>query len=287
MYTAPVDDATRNSIKDQHLSLGRFAKTGQLSRKALRLYDQLGILVPDYVDPSTGYRYYSPDQLEKARFIRMLRGMEMPLADIRRVLAAPTVEQAIELVDECVRKFETRVVGVRRAAEKVTAYLKKEPVKMTFEISVKSFPAQRVVTIKKHIRVKPFQQFIPEALKQIDAYVKESGAMISGDPFCFYYGPVNESDDGPVEIGLPVEGPIEPQGEIRVSDIPAHQGAIGTTPREMSQYPEIIEAWDAVVAWVQENEFTLSDAPVCCYEIWHEDHTISIVQPFTNGGETK
>jgi DNA-binding transcriptional MerR regulator len=281
-----MDDATFNSIKDQYLSLGRFAKTGQLSRKALRLYDQLGILVPDFVDPRSGYRYYSPDQLERARFIRLLRGMEMPLADIHRVLAAATTEEAIELVNTCASEFETRVTRVRRASQKVIAHLRKEPDQKMFEISVKSFPSQRVATIKKHIRVRPFQQFIPEALKLISAYVKESGAQVDGDPFCFYHGPVNESDDGPVEIGLPVKGKIEPGGEIRVSDIPAHHGVIGITPLEQSQFPEIIEAWDAVVAWVQDNKFKMSDEPVCCYEIWHEDHTITIVQPFENGGES-
>jgi hypothetical protein len=66
-----MDNATFNSRKDHYLSIGRFAKTGQLSRKALRLYDELGILVPAYVDPGSGYRYYSPDQLERARFIRI------------------------------------------------------------------------------------------------------------------------------------------------------------------------------------------------------------------------
>jgi DNA-binding transcriptional MerR regulator len=278
-----MDNAPLNSVKNEYLSLGRFAKNGQLSRKALRLYDEMGILVPDYVDPSSGYRYYCPDQLEKARFIRMLREMEMPLADIRRVLAATTTEEAIELVSECNRDFETRVRSVRRASEKIIAYLRKEPDTMMFDISVKTFPAQRVATIKKHIQVRPFQQFIPEALRQISTYVKASGAQISGDPFCFYHGPVNESDDGPVEIGLPVEGEIESGGEIRVSPIPAHRAAYGKTPPEQSQYPEIIEAWDAVVAWVQENKLTLRDEPVCCYEIWHEDRTISIVQPFENG----
>ena len=281
-----MDDASLNSLKEHYLSLGRFARAGQLSRKALRLYDELGILVPDYVDPSSGYRYYSPGQLERARFIRMLRGMEMPLADIRRVLVATTADEALQLVSECTRDFETRVKRVRRASEKVLAHLRKEPEKIMFEISVKTFPAQKVATIKRRICVGPFQKFIPEALKQISNYVKESGATISGDPFCFYYGPVNETDDGPVEIGLPVEGEIKPGGEIRVRDIPAHQGAIGTTPPEQSQFPEIIEAWDAVETWVQQNKYILSDEPVCCYEIWHEDRTISIIQPFENGMKT-
>lgn len=280
-----MEDEAVKSVKDDFLSLGRFAKTGQLSRKALRLYDEMGILMPDYIDPNTGYRYYNPGQLEKARFIRMLRGMEMPLADIRRVLAARTADEAIDLVSEWSREFEARVSNVSRAADKVLAYLRKEPGKAMFEISVKSFPEQQLVSIKKHIHVGPFQAFIPEALDQISAYIRESGVQIRGDPICFYYGPVNENDDGPVEIGFPVQGKIEPDGEMRVSVIPAHQAAIGTVSPEQSQYPEIIEGWDAVVAWVQENKLTLSDEPVCCYEIWHEDRTISIVQPVENGGD--
>ena len=277
-------DATNNQDKEHYLRLGRFARTCQLSRKALRLYDELGILVPDHVDPGSGYRYYSPEQLERARFIRMLRGMEMPLADIRRMLIATTTEEAIQLVNECAGEFETRVSNVRRASEKVLAYLRKEQVMMSIEVAVRAFPEQQVVTIKKHLHVPAFQQYIPEALRQIDAFVSQSGAKVAGDPFCFYYGPVNKSDDGPVEIGLPVVGQIESGGDFLVSIIPAHQAAIGRTPREQSQYPEIIEAWDAVVTWVQDSRFNLSDEPVCCYEIWHEDFTITIVQPFETGG---
>lgn len=279
-----MDDATHNSEKDNYLSLGRFAKTGQLSRKALRIYAEFGILVPDYVDPHSGYRYYSPSQLERARFIRLLRDMEMPLVDIRRVLATTTAEEAIQLVSECAKEFETRVTRVRRAADKVFTYLRKEPEKIMFSISVKTFPAQRAVTLRKHIKIESFQQFISKALEQLSTYIEESGVKISGDPFCFYYGPVNESDDGPVEIGFPVEGEIEPSGEFGVRDIPAHQAAFGTTPPDQSNYPEIIEAWDAVVGWVRKNKLKLTDVPVCCYEIWHEDQTISIVQPFKDGG---
>lgn len=279
-----MDDATSNPDRDHYLPLGRFARTCQLSRKALRLYDELGILVPDHVDPGSNYRYYSPEQLERARFIRMLRGMEMPLADIRSVLAATTTEEAIQLVTECAGEFETRASNVRRASEKVLTYLRKEQDTMSIEVAVRTFPEQQVVTIKKHLRVPAFQQYIPKALNQIAAFVRKSGAEVAGDPFCFYYGPVNESDDGPVEIGLPVIGQIESGGDFRVNIIPAHRAATGRTAREQSQYPEIIEAWDAVVAWVQENKYTLSDEPVCCYEVWHEDFTITIVQPFENGG---
>ncbi|HEX5541544.1 MAG TPA: MerR family transcriptional regulator [Micromonospora sp.] len=77
------------------LTIGAFAKATGLSAKALRFYDQLGLLRPAAVDSSNGYRYYHPDQLLQARTISRLREIEMPLADIRRVVAlAPTAAAA-------------------------------------------------------------------------------------------------------------------------------------------------------------------------------------------------
>lgn len=266
--------------REGHLSLGRFAQAAQLSRKALRLYDQLGILVPDQVDPDSGYRYYCTTQFERARFIRMLRDMEMPLADIRCVLAATTSDEAIQLVLDCQRAFEAKAMHVHQASQKVLAYLRKEIIPMSINVSAKEFPTRKVISIKKNITVPAFHEFIPEALSQLRICVKEAGANISGDPICFYYGPVNEHDDGPVEICLPIDGEAVSSGDILVHEIPAHQGAIGAATSGQSKYPDILEVWDAVVSWVNDNKFKLTDKSVCCYEIWHEDDTISVVQPF-------
>ncbi|EIV95732.1 MerR family transcriptional regulator [Frankia sp. QA3] len=67
------------------LTIGEFARRSRLSPKALRLYDELGLLRPRQVDPVTGYRRYAPEQLEQARLVAWLRRLGMPLARIRRV----------------------------------------------------------------------------------------------------------------------------------------------------------------------------------------------------------
>ncbi|MEU7584103.1 protein phosphatase 2C domain-containing protein [Streptomyces sp. NPDC041068] len=67
------------------LTIGAFAKASRLSPKALRLYDELGLLTPARVDPVTGYRLYAPDQLDQARLVAWLRRLGMPLARIRHV----------------------------------------------------------------------------------------------------------------------------------------------------------------------------------------------------------
>ncbi|MCB5910203.1 MerR family transcriptional regulator [Streptomyces pinistramenti] len=71
------------------LTIGAFARASRLSPKALRLYDELGLLRPDRVDPLNGYRRYAPDQLEAARLVARLRRLGMPLGRIREVCALP------------------------------------------------------------------------------------------------------------------------------------------------------------------------------------------------------
>lgn len=68
-------------------SIGDMARDGGLGVSALRFYDRAGVLVPAWVDPVSGYRWYEPEQLEDARLLARLRRAGMPLADIRLVLA--------------------------------------------------------------------------------------------------------------------------------------------------------------------------------------------------------
>ncbi len=94
------------------LTIGAFAKASRLSPKALRLYDELGLLTPARVDPVSGYRLYAPEQLERARLVAWLRRLGMPLTRIREVCDLKGPEAASE-----VRAFWARVeadTAVRR-----------------------------------------------------------------------------------------------------------------------------------------------------------------------------
>ena len=58
---------------DALMTIGDFARDAGLSPKALRLYDELGLLVPAEVGQYSGYRRYAPSQLERARLVASLR----------------------------------------------------------------------------------------------------------------------------------------------------------------------------------------------------------------------
>ncbi|MEU6924088.1 MerR family transcriptional regulator [Streptomyces sp. NPDC046631] len=69
-------------------SIGEMARDSGLGVSALRFYDRAGVLVPAWVDPVSGYRWYEPEQLEEALLLARLRRAGMPLADIRLMLAS-------------------------------------------------------------------------------------------------------------------------------------------------------------------------------------------------------
>jgi PPM family protein phosphatase len=79
------------------LTIGEFARASRLSPKALRLYDELGLLTPARVDPVSGYRLYEPGQLEQARLVAWLRRLGMPLVRIRVVCDLPPAAAAAEV----------------------------------------------------------------------------------------------------------------------------------------------------------------------------------------------
>jgi protein phosphatase len=112
------------------LSSGEFARASGLSRKALRLYDELGLLPPVRVDPYSGYRFYAPAQLEQARLVAWLRRLGMPLAAIRTVLAKPPAAAAEE-VSAYMERAEAEATARRKLGSFLIGYLSGRNVDMT------------------------------------------------------------------------------------------------------------------------------------------------------------
>jgi len=104
------------------LTIGEFARLSRLSPKALRLYDELGLLRPCRVDEWSGYRYYAPSQLDRARLVGWLRRLGMPLAQIGAVVESPPAEAA-ESVAAFLRVTEAEFAERQRLAQFLVTYL--------------------------------------------------------------------------------------------------------------------------------------------------------------------
>jgi DNA-binding transcriptional MerR regulator len=63
-----------------------------MTRLTLRYYHRVGLLEPADVDPDTGYRGYDTDQIPAAQIIRGFRNLDMPVEEVKQVLAAPDIQ---------------------------------------------------------------------------------------------------------------------------------------------------------------------------------------------------
>src|SRR5262249_34692024 len=84
--TFPVGKALTSQGVTQ-LPIGQAARLAGVTAKALRHYDRIGLLRPTAVDGATGDRRDAPEQVGQAGLIRRLRALELPLEEVRRLLA--------------------------------------------------------------------------------------------------------------------------------------------------------------------------------------------------------
>ncbi|WP_229402610.1 DNA polymerase III subunit beta family protein [Micromonospora okii] len=116
-------------------SIGELARASGLTISALRFYDRSGVLIPALVDPVTGYRWYTDDQVAPARLVAGLRRVGMPLAEIAAAVrhrAEPAVVG--RLLDAHLRRLEDGLADARRELSRVRTLLEPEENPMTTRI---------------------------------------------------------------------------------------------------------------------------------------------------------
>jgi len=250
------------------LSIGAFANMTRLSIKALRLYDQLGLLQPRHVDPQTSYRFYGVDQLSRARMIRDMREMDIPLATIRQVLAAlpSSSAQAEALVREYADLRERQMEQIRMQVQQFIQQIQQEQNPMSFEVNVKPIAPQQVLSITHHIKINKLEETIRKSLETMFALLKDQGIEAAAAPFGIFHGAINEQEDGPLEICMPVNGQVTGQGNVQVKQMQGGEAACVMTVGAQTDFPAILGAYDSAADWINTNNYSMAEPP---REVWH------------------
>lgn len=252
---------------EELLSIGAFASLTRLSIKALRLYDQLNLMQPRWVDPQTGYRYYGEDQLGSARMIRNMREMDMPLATIRQVLAAlaDSPAQAEALASEYAAMREQQAEQIRIQVTQFIQQIRQEPA-MSFDVNIKSIPTQQVLSMTHHVKASKLDETILKSLETFRSLLAEQQLEAASAPFGIFHGAINEQEDGPLETCMPVNGTVKGNGKIQVKQLQGGQAACVMTVGPETDFPVILGAYDAAADWIQKNGHEMAEPP---REVWH------------------
>jgi DNA-binding transcriptional MerR regulator len=274
-------------------SIGEFGRLGGVSVRTLRHYDEIGLLRPATVDPDTGYRGYSAQQLGQLNRIFALKELGLSLSQARRLLTGITLEELQGMLmlrraqlEHELQQHQNQLLGVEARLRSIA----REGAMPADDIVAKTIPAVGVVVISGPApgwgapNIVPVVNRLDEQFDQlgIGDRVKQAGPRI-----VFYdheYG-----DNIIVHLALPV---TEPPGEL-----PA--------PAEYRVLPEIEAAatvrnglaasifpmvYQDLVQWIDERGYRAAPGPG--REIWvHEVDDIADVDqqvfeiqlPFTRG----
>ncbi len=246
------------------MSIGEFARLSRLSPKALRLYDELGLLPPARVDPDSGYRWYAAGQLDNARLVASLRQIGVPLAQIQLILSLEP-EAAAQQVGAYWSGAEADHAGRRDLAGYLVDRLNGKR-NVMYEVKVRDIPARSLLCLLRHASN---HQEVWAMGKEVIGMLKAQPVPVpriegvAGAAFLIYYGEVNQDSDGPVEFCWPV--PQDLAGQLAASfpgltlrTEPAHQEACIRVDQDLpaAQWQAVS---DSAGAWLAEQQRQPSD----------------------------
>ena len=236
------------------MTIGAFAGRTRLSPKALRLYDRLGLLPPAQIDPASGYRFYSEDQVEGARLVALLRRLDMPLPVIADIVAKPP-GAAAQAVGEYWAHIESVTADRRTLISYIQAKLTGADV-ARYDIQTRTIPERKLLAITHHLHANQTDAFFDDAFARLRS-AAPGVEGIAGCPFLVFYGEVSDDSDGPMELCRPVaadlimdSAPARADVQLRVE--PAHDEVFIRLAAKDMGWPALAPAVDALEAWVRE-----------------------------------
>ena len=222
-------------------TIGEFSKVTGLSVKALRFYHERGILIPSYVDESSGYRLYDESKIDRARVVMRLREMEFSIEDIAEIFRE--CEDEADVLDylERQRKVLQKRIGRERDVvrslkqiaerEKLARVLLK---RSRFSIEEKSISQMLVAGIRMKGKYSDCGIGFARLGRAVGRYIK-------GKCLCLYYDGEYREEDAEFEPCFPVSKAVQVDGVV-VHELPAsrcvtliHQGRYDTLGRSYAR----------------------------------------------------
>lgn len=146
--------------KEGLLQIGEVAKLSHISVGSLRHYEKLGLLTPEYVDESSGYRYYSIRQFECLNTIRYLRVLGMSLPEIAGFTQNRNLEKIQEMLCQQKAEVSRRQEELRRVERKIDNRLQQIHDALSTEknkITLKKQPPRRIAWLRTDLSIESYQ----------------------------------------------------------------------------------------------------------------------------------
>ncbi|MFE4620313.1 MerR family transcriptional regulator [Streptomyces sp. NPDC056747] len=252
------------------LPIGQFSQASGLSVTALRHYDASGVLVPAFVDPVSGYRYFRRDQVRTAQSIRALRQLDIPVEEVGRLLGGDEEELAAALRAH-LRAAERRLEVQRSMVHSLLSRLT-EGAEMTHRVTVRQGAAERILVRGATLDNSGLDAFLRGAYGEMYEVAGHGPLTFTGPAFVRFHGVCDDENETLVEACLPfwedgAQPTHLPEG-MTVRELPETILACTEVEGAAASFPQILGAYDSVADWITEHGFAFAGPVRMVYRRW-------------------
>ncbi|MGH7438122.1 MAG: MerR family transcriptional regulator [Polyangiaceae bacterium] len=238
------------------VSIGDFSRMTHLSVKTLRHYHDVGLLAPAETDKMTGYRYYAKSQVPVAQVIRRFRALDMPVEEVRAILATSDPEARSKLIAAHLDRLERQLEETQAAVVSLRALLERPEAPIPVEHrAVRQAPA---LAISERIRVKDVTAWMTVAYTEIYDVLRLQGSKAAGPSGALWSNEVFTEGEGDATVFVPVGGEMREDGRARPLVIPPAELAITV---HHGAHTDVDRTYGALGTHVAEHEVGV-DGPV-------------------------
>ena len=248
------------------LKIGDFSKLSRVSIRMLRYYDEIGLLIPEFTDPFTGYRHYGEAQLTAANRIAALRDMGFGLVAIAELMRRSEDTEAfrqglLRQKEETLQEAEnvhTRLRLLDTALER----LGKDNA-MNYTVTLKEIPKRYVASVRKVIPSYDKEGKLWEILMRETAPLRIQDGSPCYTTAIFHDGEFKENDVD-VEVQKSVKGTYPDTENVVFKTEPPIQVASATCKGSYEQMNAVNEA---VAHWVGDNGYVFAGKAFNIYHV--------------------
>lgn len=227
-------------------SIGEFSQITRASVKALRLYHEKGVLVPDFVDPESGYRYYSQEQVAEARVVANLKDLGFSLSEVKDVLGS--CEEDGDLLDRLREKRRVLEKRVSRFQDSIadielvlSGQLSESGVSESSEAVVEKVVPDMLVA--GHLMCGRYS----DAGQGFRILGRRAGRFLSGKPMCLYFDGEYREDDANFEPCFEVKKIVDHK-DLHCREL---SGGVALTLLHRGPYERLHESYGKLFAAVK------------------------------------
>ena len=237
--------------------IGDFSRLTRVTVKALRHYDELGLLSPSRVDAETGYRYYSTGQMPRLHRILALKDLGFSLQQVGMMLGGDLPPDLLRGMlerrrDEVRQQVEEEQRRLRSVEARLQLLMQGERSMSQPEVLVKKVEAQRVVSLR---RVIPTYPHVKDLFDELCGYLGGLELQPAGPPMALYHESECRERDVDAEVAVPVRVDVPERGEIRMRTL---EGAEVASIVHVGPYEALPAAYDVLMRWIEAHQSRLA-----------------------------